>query len=229
MFQDTALNTLKYWHMEEFLLPQEVDSPAKMKRTNKKLFVEKGDFKTIINATKMKIDENNSYPNAEYKWEFTFYGGMFKVDNIREIIEKVIPSTKFSGFEERPPTGYAASYSLSFSSTGKYKIDSLQVSTAPWAIKNIVQEKKFPFLSYDEFQLILKEVNEKLDLISSDEKISSIKDFILASGSPIKDIVGDDLLDKTKEAVFQVVGVKRKQEDTTSVNDSDFLKQFLPS
>jgi len=227
MSDNTALNTLKYWYMEEFLLPQEIDSPAKMKKTNKNLFAEKGEFSKIMRETELKIKENITAKD-EYVWDFTFYGGMFKVDKIRTTIEAIIPSTKFSGFEERSPSGYAASYSLSFSSSGKYKPSSLQISTAPWAIKHIVSQKKLPFLSYDQFEEVLDQINEDLDLLASDETIKSMKEFIFASSSPIKKIVGDTLLDDTK-SVFQIVGIKRKvrsKPNVADVNDLDFLNSF---
>ncbi len=228
---DTALNTLKYWYMEEFLLPQEIDTPKKMKRSNPKLFVERGDFKTILNALFQKVEDNKNSVNADWKWEFTFYGGMFKVDNIRDRLEKAIPDLKFSGFEERTPSGYAASYMLTFSSEGVYKSESLQISTAPWAVKKIVESKKLPFLPLDVFESELEKLNESIDLISEEMKPFNVEKFILASGKDIKEFIGDALLNVSEAPVFQLVAVKKKvkKQSSGATDDANFLNSFYLS
>jgi len=227
------ISVLQYWHIEEFLLPQKLEDTNKINGKFQQSFRGKFDEifpqiekyikenqKTIeaLNAQKKPIDTSN-----EYVWEFFIYGGIYKQKKIKDILLEVLNATD-DEFEERPLTGNAASYVLSFNTNLDFKVDGVQISTAPWAIKDIVKNKKLSKLDYDVFNEMHENLKEYLNELSTLDDYD-FENFIKNIDKYIKEHLGSSLLDK--DDYYQITATKKMLKNIQSdATDTDMLNSF---
>jgi len=107
MDKNKMIDVLRYWHVEEFLLPQTLDEPEKLNNFNQQSFT--GNLYDILDQIK-KLQNENEFNQGEndYVWEFVLYGGIYKVERIKETLLDILDAE--DDYEERVQKGQAASY-----------------------------------------------------------------------------------------------------------------------
>jgi len=221
MDKQKMIDVLRYWHVEEFLLPQTLDEPDKLNNANQQSFT--GNLHTIFDQIK-KLQNDNEFDKdkEDFVWEFVVYGGIYKVERIKDTLLSVLDVE--DDFEERVQKGQAASYALMFDSELKFKIDGVQVSTAPWAIKDIVKHKKLTHINYAAFQSLEDKVKEELNENSTLDDYE-FKRFLQSSDTGLKSILGQELIGVDQR--FQVIAKRKKRKNIdTDQSDTDLLNSF---
>ena len=227
------IDVLQYWHIEEFLLPQKLEDVDKINGELQQAFrgslneifpkidkLRKENEKTI-EALKIKNEPKNE--SHAYVWEFVIYGGIYKQEKIKDILLEVL-NVSDDEFEERPLTGNAASYVLSFNLRLDFKIDGIQISTAPWAIKDIIKNKKLSQLHYDAFNKIHEYMKEHLNGLAT-QKDYTFEKFVKDIDKYIKEQLGTNLLEK--DDYYQVVATQKKLKNIQpDVTETDMLNSF---
>jgi len=201
---EEKLNTLRYWHVEEFLIPQEIATPKKIKE-QKNSTSEIGTLDKILFEMK-KVSKSS---NSSYQWSFILYGAIYPVENILNVIEDILPQTKNNSFEERPPSGMAGTYALSFTPELKYVTDSFQLSTAPWAISVVSKNSGFSHLDYSAFQSALNDMDKEIGNMSEDLDYE-FGDFVSKVDKLSSDRVGNLLMRAESATHYQFVAIRRK-------------------
>lgn len=221
MTKHKIINVLKYWHMEEFLLPQTLEPAEKLNNENQQSFT--GTIEHILEKVQ-ELNKHNIHSKSDndYIWEFVIYGLIYKIEDIKVTLLSILKVD--DDFEERVQIGNAASYAISFNSELKFKIDGLQVSTAPWAIKNIVKDKKLTHLDYKNFQFLENEIKVEFNENSTLDEYE-FRSFLLYANNVLKEHVGMELV--KSDNYFQVVA-KRKMRKNIEIeqSDTDLLNSF---
>lgn len=218
MNKENYLKTLKYWHLQEFLLPQNLDEPKKInsKSSIQKAF--KGTYSEVINwIYKCQRDVES----GGYFWEFTLYGGIYIIENIKENLLDIFKVK--SDVEERKQNSQAASFMIKVDKGLKIVENTFQLSTAPWAIKEFKNNNIA--LDYSEFQnLLANRIKDELDenIISKelDENIlSRLNDFIC------NDILESSLI--IENNTYQVIATRKKKNSSSATTDElNMLNSF---
>lgn len=207
--------------MEEFLLPQSLEEPQKLNNENQQSFT--GNLDEIDSKIK-KLQNENRFKTAEkdYVWEFVVYGGIYKIKKIKDILLHVLKVE--DDYEERTQKGKAASYALMFNSELRFKADEIQISTAPWAITDIIKNKKLTHQDYADFQILENNIKENLNEISTLDNYE-FKSFIQRVDTELKKIFSQDIRDA--DNYFQVIA-KRKMRKNIGLesSDTDLLNSF---
>ncbi|QOG12606.1 DEAD/DEAH box helicase [Arcobacter sp. FWKO B] len=217
MDKTNYLKTLKYWHLQEFLLPQELDEPKKINGKTPTIKAFKGNYSGVINWI-YECQRDNS---DSYFWEFTLYGGIYIVENIKEKLVDIFKVK--SDVEERVQKGQAASFLIKVDKDLKIVENSFQLSTAPWAIKEF--RKKNIALEYTEFQNLLStKIADELDencinKVLNENILSRLNDFIH------KDILESCL--EIEANTYQVIAVRKKKNSSSDTKDElNMLNSF---
>jgi len=214
------IDVLRYWHIEEFLLPQTIDAPSKLNEKNQQSF--RGSLEDVFAKIHKLASENiGKESKKSWVWEFYLYGGLYKIENIKENLLDILGVE--DDFEERVQNGLAVSYVLSFDHQLKFQTDGVQFSTAPWAMKDIVKHKKLIHLDYMSFESMQNMYTEKVNNISTEETYN-FEAFSRTRDEELKEILGGVLLD---DDTFQVIAKKKHLQNVESAsNDSDLLNSF---
>jgi hypothetical protein len=221
MNNQKMLDVLRYWHIEEYLLPQSLEEPLKLENENQQSFT--GNLEEIESQIQ-KLQHQNNFNSGEnnYVWEFVVYGGIYKIEKIKDILLTTL-NVK-DDYEERVQKGQAASYALMFNSQLKFKIGELQISTAPWAIRDIVKNKKITQLDYVSFQSLedkLKEEFNEKSILDSYE----FKSFIQGIDDELKNVLDKEL--RNSDDYFQVVAKRKMRKNIDAIgSDIDLLNSF---
>jgi len=221
MIKYKIIDVLKYWYIEEYLLPQTLEVAEKLNNEYQQSFT--GTIEHIISRIeKLKNDNKYNQDDDDYVWEFSIYGLIYKIENIKTTLLSTLKVD--DDFEERIQQGSAASYVLSFNSELQFKIDGVQISTAPWAIKDIVKNRKLTHLDYTNFQSledkIKKELNENATLDEYD-----FASFILRVDVWLKKLLGTYLI--KSDNYFQVITKRKMRKNLDSEqSDTDLLNSF---
>ena len=214
------IDVLRYWHMEEFLLPQILDAPYKLNEKNQQSF--RGSLDDMLDKMHKLASENIGKEHKKsWVWEFYLYGGLYKIENIKKNLLDILGAK--DDFEERVQNGLAASYVLVFGHQLKFQTDGVQFSTAPWAMKDIAKHKKLTHLDYICFESIQTGYTEKLNDVSTEETYN-FEEFVRTRDKELKEILGEVLLDTDE---FQLIAKKKHLENVENAsNDSDLLNSF---
>lgn len=220
MDKQKMIDVLRYWHVEEFLLPQSLDAPYKLNEKNQQSF--RGSLNEMIDKMKNLASENEGKTYKEaWVWEFYLYGGLYKIEKIKETLLATLNVE--DDFEERVQNGMAASYVLAFDNHLRFQTDGVQLSTAPWAMKDIVKHKKLTQLEYTVFQTIQVKYAEHLNNISTEETYS-FDTFVNKRDKELKDLLGEVLSESDE---FQLIAKKKKLKNVDNAsNDADLLNSF---
>ncbi len=126
--------TLEYWHIQEFLLPQSLESSDSI---NKDLKGTRKAFEGNTNNILKWIGEISKCPLEKgLVWQFMIYGGMYKVNDVKEQLLKIFDETDDTESHEIKDNAATFAFCLDIA-TKRIKLDNIQVSTAPWALKRI--------------------------------------------------------------------------------------------
>ena len=214
------IDVLRYWHVEEFLLPQTIESPVKLNEKNQQSY--RGTLDEIFgHIHKLAIENSGKTDKKSWVWEFYLYGGLYKIENIKEHLLDALNAE--DDFEERIQNGYAASYVLAFDHQKKFQTDGVQFSTAPWAMEDIVKNQKLTHLDYAAFTSMQDGYAEKLNNISTEESYD-FETFVRERDKEIKKMLGEVLLDSE---VFQLIAKRKHLQNVENAsNESDLLNSF---
>lgn len=216
MSNSEYLKTLKYWHLQEFLLPQSLAEPKKIngKTVSSKAF--KGNCEEVV----LWINDCKNKSYGDYYWEFTLYSGIYKLELIKDILLDLFEVK--SDVEERPQFGNGATFLVKIDKDLRFKENSFQLSTSPWAIKEFKRDNLD--LEYKEFNKVLSFVQDKFNnnystQVINENMLDTLFEYI--NRETLKNSI--DVQDK----IYQVIAIRKKKKKSESSKDElDMLNSF---
>ncbi len=217
MDKTNYLKTLKYWHLQEFLLPQELDEPKKINGKISTIKAFKGNYSEVMDWIYGCQKDNSD----SYFWEFTLYGGIYKLENIKENLFDIFKVK--SEVEERVQKGQASSFLIKVDKDLKIVENSFQLSTAPWAIKEFRNNNIA--LKYLEFENLLS--NKIADELDENYTYKVLNENVL---NRLNDFINKDILESSLEIedfTYQVIAVRKKKNSSRDTKDElNMLNSF---
>lgn len=216
MNKNHVLKTLKYWHIQEFFLPQTLESPKKINGKSETIKAYRGNNQDVINW----IGQLSADTSLRHYWQFTLYGGIYKVEKIKKRLLEIFKTE--DNVEERAETGEAASFGISIDQDLKIKVDGFQVSTAPWAVEKVKNAKIE--LDYEEFKKLVETLQNDVSEIASEQAITT--EVLSELDKTILSAIGADFL--YEQEIFQVIAVRKqkKSSDGEDKDNIDMLNSF---
>lgn len=220
MKKEKMIDVLRYWHVEEFLLPQTIAEPKKLNNKNQQSF--RGSLDEVFSYIgKLAVENKGKVDKKSWVWEFHLYGGLYKVENIKTSLLSALHVE--SDIEERVQKGVAASYVLAFDHQLRFQANGVQLSTVPWAMKDIVKHQKLLHHDYEAFESMCNSYKEKLNSIAVDETYN-FEQFVQERDKELKEMLGKVLIDSNS---FQLIAKKKKLENVgKESSESNLLNSF---